>query len=91
MSDRKRPSVRISFKYNKETGEIEDFIIDDSAPTASEEYHDSVARAVSKHLSRGAQIEDAGRPRHSSVTAVDGQTDARAGEEHERQTEEEAS
>lgn len=88
MSDRKRPSVRISFKYNKETGEIEEFIIDDSAPTASEEYHDGVARAVSSYLGRAPEIEDAGMPSAAS-DAHGGLADTQTGGERERQKGEE--
>jgi plasmid stabilization system protein ParE len=56
-----RPPVRISFKYNKDTGEIVEFIVDDNSPTASEEFHDRVAEAVATSLSRRAEIYDAGR------------------------------
>ena len=56
----KRPRVRIRFRYNKETGEIEEFIIDDQAPAAPEAYHDKVARAIAGRLGRAPQIEDAG-------------------------------
>ena len=56
-----RPPVRISFKYNKDTGEIVEFIVDDSSPTASEEFHDRVAQAVANTLGRRAEIYDAGR------------------------------
>jgi hypothetical protein len=63
-AERKRPPVRISFKYNKDTGEVIEFIVDDSAREASEEYHDKVAEAVSSHLSRRPDIEDAGHILH---------------------------
>jgi plasmid stabilization system protein ParE len=59
MSER-RPRVRIRFTYNKDTGEIEEFIVDDQAPEASEAYHDDVARAVAGRLGRDPEIEDAG-------------------------------
>ncbi len=57
---RKRPRVRIRFKYNKDTGEIEEFIVDDNAPAASEEYHDKVAHAIAGRLGRNPDVEDAG-------------------------------
>ena len=56
----KRPRVRIRFKYNLDTGEVEEFIIDDNAPAASEAYHDKVAEAISSRLARQPEIEDAG-------------------------------
>ena len=55
-----RPRVRIRFQYNMETGEIEEFLIDDNALAASEEYHDKVAQAIAGRLGREPQIEDAG-------------------------------
>jgi plasmid stabilization system protein ParE len=63
MSEKKRPPIRISFKYNKDTGEIEEFIVDDNAPTASETLHDKVAEAISSRLGRRPEIEDAGNVR----------------------------
>lgn len=59
MTD-KRPRVRISFKYNRVTGEIEEFIVDDQARTASEAYHTATAAAVARLLGRHPEIEDAG-------------------------------
>lgn len=56
----KRPRIRIRFKYNKDTGEIEEFIIDDSAPAASEAYHDKVAHTIAGRLARNPEVEDAG-------------------------------
>ena len=63
----KRPRVRIRFKYNKDTGEIEEFIIDDQAPAASEEYHDKVAHAIAGRLARDPDVEDAGPVRLPQV------------------------
>ena len=60
----KRPPVKIKFKYNLETGAIEQFIVDDNAAGASEEYHDQVALAIGDLLSRKAEIKDGG-PRHN--------------------------
>lgn len=57
---KKRPPVRIRFKYNVDTGEIEEFIIDDNAVSSSEEYHDKVARSVAARLGRNPDITDAG-------------------------------
>ncbi|MCK5680203.1 hypothetical protein KAI46_05260 [bacterium] len=66
----KRPPVKIKFKYNLETGEIEQFIVDDNAVGASEEYHDQVALAIGDLLSRKAELVDAG-PRHTVSQTVD--------------------
>lgn len=63
MNEKKRPPIRISFKYNKDTGEIEEFIVDDNAPTASETLHNKIAEAISSRLSRRPEIEDAGNVR----------------------------
>ncbi len=59
----RRPSVKIRFKYNVDTGKIEQLIVDDQAPERSEHYHDKVAEAVAMNLGRRPEIEDAG-PRH---------------------------
>jgi len=58
--EKKRPPVRIRFKYNVDTGEIEEFIIDDNAVSAGEEYHDKVAKSVAARLGRNPDITDAG-------------------------------
>lgn len=60
MSKPQRPKVRIRFTYNKETGQIEDFIIDDNAESASEDYHDNIAEQISSRLGANPDIEDAG-------------------------------
>lgn len=60
MPEKKRPPIRIRFKFNKDTGEIEEFIIDDNAPGASEEYHDKVARLIASRLGHEPEIADAG-------------------------------
>ncbi|MDM8523558.1 hypothetical protein QUF80_09330 [Desulfococcaceae bacterium HSG8] len=60
MNEKKRPRIRVRFKYNTDTGEIEEFIIDDNAPGASEAYHDGIARAIAARLSKHPEIEDAG-------------------------------
>jgi len=56
----KRPPVKIKFRFNLETGAVEEFIIDDNAAGASEGYHDQVALAVADRLARKPQINDAG-------------------------------
>jgi hypothetical protein len=63
MSKPSRPKVSIRFKYNVDTGEIEEFLVDDNAPERSDEYHDKVARTLAGLVARRAEIEDAG-PRH---------------------------
>ena len=60
----KRPPVKIKFRFNLETGTIEQFIVDDNAAGASEEYHDRVALAVGDLLARKVEVKDAG-PRHN--------------------------
>jgi plasmid stabilization system protein ParE len=55
-----RPKVKIRFRFNYETGRIEDFIIDDQAAGASEEYHDLVAEKIASLLARSPEIFDAG-------------------------------
>ena len=60
-----RPPVRIRFKYNVDNGEVE-FIVDDNAASASEEYHEKVTRAVAGLLSRNPEIQDAGPVRQQS-------------------------
>ncbi len=59
----KRPPVKIKFRFNLETGTIEQFIVDDNAAGASEEYHDRVALVVGDLLARKVEIKDAG-PRY---------------------------
>lgn len=65
-----RPRVRIRFRYNIDTGEIEEFIIDDQAATASEAYHDKVAHALASRLGRDPAIEDAGPVRGGATQRV---------------------
>ncbi len=65
----KRPPVKIKFKYNLETGDIEQFIVDDNAAGASEEYHDRVALAIGDLLAHRSEIEDAG-PRHAVLGSL---------------------
>lgn len=54
-----RQPITIRFRFNKETGQIEEFLIDDGDRTASEAYHDRIARAIASELFRKPQIEDA--------------------------------
>lgn len=63
----KRPRIRIRFRYNKDSGEIEELIIDDQAPAAPEAYHDGVARAIAGRLGRAPEIENAGPVRLSQI------------------------
>ena len=64
MSDQPtRPPVRIRFRFNVDTGEIE-FIVDDNSPDRSEDYHDKVADAIASYLARHPEIENAGHTRH---------------------------
>jgi hypothetical protein len=58
MSER-RP-ITIRFRFNQETGQIEEFLIDDGDRTAPEAYHDQIARLIAGELFRTPRIEDAG-------------------------------
>lgn len=66
----KRPPIRIRFRYNVDTGEIEEFIIDDNAATASEAYHDKVARAIASRLGHNPVIDDAGPVRNRDMPPI---------------------
>lgn len=73
MSPSKKQPVTIRFRYNKESGEIEDLIVDDNTPNASEAFHDQVADLIARQLGANATIVDAGpirfesqRTRHTS-------------------------
>jgi hypothetical protein len=89
MSDKKRPPIRISFKYNKDTGEIEEFIVDDNAPTASETLHNKIAEAISSRLGRRPEIEDAGNIRLPQMEPRAIETPAAGKERGEEETAEE--
>ncbi len=60
----KRPPVKIKFRFNLETGTVEQFVVDDNAVGASEDYHDRVALAVGDLLARKVEVKDAG-PRYN--------------------------
>jgi hypothetical protein len=81
----KRPPIRIRFKYNVDTGEIEEFIIDDNAATASETYHDKVAHAIARRLGNNPVIDDAGPVRNweTPPTPVETLTEEEKAEERE--------
>ncbi len=51
------------FKYDTDTGEIVEFIVDDNAPSGSERYHEAVARAVAEKLGKNIEIAGAGAVR----------------------------
>ena len=67
-----RPKVTIRFKYNLDTGEIEEFIVDDHAPAARESYHDQVALSVASRLVAHPEIADAGPGSSHSAGTVTG-------------------
>jgi len=56
----KRPKIKVRFKYNIDTGEVEEFIIDDNKPDASQEFHDTIANSIAKMISSNPDINDAG-------------------------------
>lgn len=58
MSERKPVTIR--FRFNKDTGQIEEFLIDDGDRAAPEAHHDKIARAIAGRLFRRPEIEDAG-------------------------------
>lgn len=55
-----RNPITIRFRFNKETGQIETFLIDDGDRAAPEAYHDQIAHAIASRLFRQPKIEDAG-------------------------------
>jgi len=64
MAENQRPKIKVRFKYNIETGEVEEFIVDDNAPFASEEQHDQIARIIAQKISCHPDIYDAGMNHH---------------------------
>ncbi len=78
-----RPAIRIRFKYNRDTGEIEEFIIDDNAPAARDEYHDKVARVIAARVARHPQVEDAG-PTRLTATFTERQAEQLSQQETEK-------
>jgi hypothetical protein len=66
MSERKPVTIR--FRFNQNTGQIEEFLIDDQDRTAPEAYHDRMARAIAGRLFRNPQVVDAG-PDAGATTA----------------------
>jgi hypothetical protein len=83
MTESGRKPVTIRFRFNKESGEIEDLIVDDNAPNASEPYHDRVAELIARQLGAKARIQDAGPIRFDSTT----HRTTGAGEEREEREE----
>ena len=81
-----RPSVRIRFRFDVETGEIE-LIVDDDSPDRSEEYHDKVAEAIASYLARHPDIEDAGAIRHRLDREWQARVEAWERKERERERE----
>ncbi|HEY4387740.1 MAG TPA: hypothetical protein VGN34_25080 [Ktedonobacteraceae bacterium] len=63
MSNASRPPIRVRLRINIDTGEIE-FIIDDSSPDRSEDYHNRIAHAIASFLDRNPEIRDAGPMRY---------------------------
>jgi hypothetical protein len=83
--------VRIRLKYNLQTGEVEELLIDDNAPMGTEDYHDEVAQAVARNLVRQPVVEDAGprealyregEPEDRAAAAQGRPQDLPAAEEH---------
>ena len=70
MSKTPKKPVRIRFRFNKESGEIEDLIVDDNTPNASESFHDQVAELIASQLGAKAVIRDAGPIRFESQTPM---------------------
>ena len=61
--------------------EIEDLIVDDNAPNATEEFHDQVADLIASQLGANATIEDAGPIRFESRPASKTEVDKSKSEE----------
>ena len=51
--------LNIRFRYDKRTGEVVEFLIDDGDRTAPESHHDALARALADELVPTALIRDA--------------------------------
>lgn len=50
--------IRIVFKFNKVTGEVEEFLVDDQDQGLSEARHDEIALAFAKLFERHPSIEE---------------------------------
>jgi hypothetical protein len=81
MSTSKKKPVTIRFRYNKQTGEVEDLIVDDNAPNAPEEQHDRIAALIASQLGARATIEDAGSIHFESRPATVRDTDQSSAKE----------
>ena len=68
MSERKPVTIR--FRFNQDTGQIEEFLIDDGDRTAPEEYHNKIARAIAGRLFRRPEIVDAGEPAVAQIPST---------------------
>ncbi len=62
---KKRKPITIHFHYDKESGE-KDLTIDDNTPNASEDLHDKIAKLIAQQLGVNPIIEDAGPARRST-------------------------
>ncbi len=87
----KRPPIRVHFRYNLESGEVEELLIDDNAPGRTDDYHDKVADLIASRLGRDFLIEDIGQP-ETGINDQRGQTatwgaDTRREDEQEPETE----
>jgi hypothetical protein len=83
-----RPRVHIRFRFNIESGEIEEFIIDDNAAHLPEEYHDKIADRFAAELARNPDIEDAGLRADVWGAREPQEPETQSGEDQERQTQE---
>lgn len=85
MSTVSRPPVNIRFRFNIETGQIEDFIIDDNAIAADEDYHDRVAAKIAGLLANNPEIFATG-PRRRAEALVDQHQSRENGKDRETLT-----
>ncbi|NJP05817.1 MAG: hypothetical protein HC837_09450 [Chloroflexaceae bacterium] len=77
-----RRPVTIRFRFNTDTGQIEEFLIDDGDRTASEAYHNRIAQAIAGELFCRPQIVDAGA---EAVHLIPSTPDAMSSTDTERQ------
>jgi hypothetical protein len=68
MSQSPKKPISIKFRFNKESGEIEDLIVDDNMPNASDSFHDQVAELIASQLGAKPLIRDAGPIRFQGDT-----------------------
>ena len=85
MSQSDRKPINIRFRYNKESGEIEELIVDDNSPNASESFHDQIAEAIAQQLGANPVIFDAGADAATSAPGTASEDETRKEDELEQE------